>query len=216
MLLDQVGAIESIKSQLNIINNIINKITKKLLINNDAKIIYSGAGTSGRIAVQDGTELYPTFGWPRERVAFLIAGGLASILGSKENAEDDDKSPKYFLEDINANQDDVLIALAASGNTPFTKGSILAAKEKGIYTISISNNPNGAINSLSDDLILLQTGPEMVVGSTRLKAGTSQKICLNLITTMIMVKLGKVKNGQMIEMVASNGVLIPNSFVTLF
>ena len=204
MLADHNTAINVVKQNLENIKNIVEKIIFKLSHNTNSKLIFAGAGTSARIAVQDGAELYPTFGWPKDRLAFVIAGGMSSILFSRENAEDNEETPSVFLDEINAKEEDVLIALAASGNTTFTSSVIKVANSIGVYTISISNNPYGEINLLSNDNIILNTGPEILQGSTRLKAGTAQKVCLNLITTLVMAKLGRVKNGQMIEMVASN------------
>lgn len=204
MLIDHNYAIEVVKKNMENIKNVVEKIVVKLSLKNNSKLIFAGAGTSARIAIQDGAELYPTFGWPRDRLAFIIAGGISSILFSKENAEDDKDKPYTFLKDANVTENDVLIALAASGNTAFTSSVIKFARSMGVFTISISNNPYGEINTLSNMNITLNTGPEILQGSTRLKAGTAQKVCLNLISTLVMSKLGKVKNGQMIEMIASN------------
>ena len=168
------------------------------------RLIYVGAGTSGRIGVQDGVELFPTFNWPRERVNFIIAGGDKAILEAVENAEDSINEAIQSVKNKKINSKDVLICLAASGNTPFTCKVIEEAFNKGALTIAISNNPEGNILKFGKVKIILDTKEEVIAGSTRLKAGTAQKICLNIISSMVMTKLGRVKNGLMNNMVPTN------------
>ena len=207
MLNSHAESIRVISSNLTNLKNIVSKVYYHLCKNEDSRIIYAGAGTSGRIGVQDGVELYPTFGWPRFRVAFLIAGGSKALLEPVENAEDNIKA---VLEGIDANpvsKKDVIIALAASGNTPYTCKVVEDSDKIGALTIGISNNPNCRLLDNSKLKICLNTGPEIVAGSTRLKAGTAQKICLNLISTLLMSKFGRVKEGQMSHMVVTNDKL---------
>ncbi len=204
MLNSQKKAIESINNILPELNEIIEKITKHLNQSAHGRIIYCGAGTSARIGVQDGVELHPTFGWPQKRIGFVIAGGNQALTQSIENAEDDINNAEFMVKQLSVSKFDVFFALTASGNTAFTCKASEVATSLGALTLGICNNPKGDLFSRSKLNILLNTGKEVVAGSTRLKAGTSQKICLNLISTMVMVNLGKVKNGRMINLVATN------------
>ena len=151
--------------------------------------------------------MYPTFNWPKERLDFIIAGGINALLNAIENAEDDTYSAEKIAEDKMIFHEDVVIGLAASGNTPFTCKVLEKAKNQNALTIAISNNPNGEILKYGHHKIILNTKEEVIAGSTRLKAGTAQKICLNVISSMVMVKMGRVKNGRMNEMVPTNAKL---------
>ncbi len=168
------------------------------------RLIYCGAGTSGRIGVQDGAELPPTFDWPEQQLGLLIAGGQAALTRAVENAED---STDFAEADMAAQKPgslDVVIALAASGATPYAVACLELAKKAGALSIGIANSPNARLLAIADHPILIETGAEPIAGSTRLKAGTSQKIVLNLLSTTIMLRLGRVWRGQMVDMVARN------------
>lgn len=205
MLNNQAESFNALKGQLNEIEIAVGQIYKHLKKSTLGRIIYCGAGTSARIGVQDGTELFPTFGWPKKRVGFIVAGGKSSIFEAIENAEDNsEKVLNSILDGPVVNYNDVLIALAASGNTPFTCQVVQEANKLGALTLGISNNLHSKLLNLSNLQIFLDTGPEVVAGSTRLKAGTSQKVCLNLISTLLMSKMGRIKNGYMSHMVATN------------
>ena len=180
------------------------KIYQHLKINPKGRLIYVGAGTSGRIGVQDGVELLPTFSWPKSRLDYIIAGGDAAVLNSIENAEDDILEAAKIVLTKSINSEDVIIGLAASGNTPFTCKVLEEAKKKKALTIAISNNPHGKLLEFGKYKIILDTKEELIAGSTRLKAGTAQKICLNVMSSLVMVKMGRVKNGIMNEMVLTN------------
>lgn len=171
------------------------------------RLIYAGAGTSGRIGVQDGAELTPTFDWPEERLGFAIAGGDEAILHAVENAEDsvDDGTEAMRRADIGPN--DVVIGLAASGRTPYTLAAIGEAKARGALTLGIANNRGSALLRTADLGILIETGEEVVAGSTRMKAGTAQKIVLNLFSTLLMIRMGRVYRGLMVHMRATNAKL---------
>lgn len=164
------------------------------------RLVYAGAGTSARIAVQDGAELSPTFNWPHDKVAFAIAGGEGALLRAVENAEDSRADGAARMGEIGVGGDDVVLGLAASGNTPFTVAALQAARERGALTIGVANNSGAALLKVSEYPILLETGQEPIAGSTRLKAGTAQKVALNLFSTMVMVRLGKVYRGLMVHM----------------
>lgn len=168
------------------------------------RMIYAGAGTSGRIGVQDGSELLPTYGWPADRLVFVMAGGLGALVRSVEGAEDDEAEGVRAVADARIGVDDVVIGIAASGTTPFTMGVLRAASAAGAVTIALANNPEASLLSVARHVIIAETGSEVIAGSTRMKAGTAQKIVLNLLSTTIMVKLGRVYRGMMVHMRASN------------
>lgn len=180
------------------------KIYEHLNSSRNGRLIYVGAGTSGRIGVQDGVELLPTFNWPKSRLDYIIAGGNRAVLNSIENAEDDMFKAIKIVSKKLINSQDVLIGLAASGNTPFTCKVLEEANKKEALTIAISNNPSGKLLEFGKYKIILDTKEELIAGSTRLKAGTAQKICLNVISSMVMVKMGRVKNGIMSNLLPTN------------
>ena len=181
-----------------------NEIFQHLNLNPKGRLIYVGAGTSGRIGVQDGVELLPTFNWPKSRLDYIIAGGNRAVLNSIENAEDDILKATEVVSQKLINSQDILIGLAASGNTPFTCKVLEEANKKEALTIAISNNPDGKLLEFGKYAIILDTKEELIAGSTRLKAGTAQKICLNIISSLVMVKMGRVKNGKMTHMLPTN------------
>ena len=168
------------------------------------RIIYVGAGTSGRSGVQDGSELPPTYDWPADRVVFAMAGALGALVRSVEGAEDNEGAGAQAMAEAEVTADDVVIGLAASGTTPYTIGALRAATAKGAVTIAIANNSGAPLLTVARHPILVETGSEVVAGSTRMKAGTAQKIVLNLFSTAVMVKLGRVYRGLMVHMRASN------------
>ncbi len=171
------------------------------------RLVYAGAGTSIRIAVQDGTELGPTFNWPEARVAYLIAGGDAALRRGIEGAEDNTEDARAQATQAALGPQDVVIGIAASGRTPFTVAALLAARAAGALTLGIACNPDTPLLQAADHAILTQTGAEVVAGSTRMKAGTAQKVVLNMISTQIMVRLGHVHEGLMVDMRAQNAKL---------
>lgn len=172
-----------------------------------SRLIYVGAGTSGRVAMLDGVELAPTFGWPKERIVFLLAGGAASFSEAREGAEDDETAARDAIRDAVCGPQDVVFALAASGATPFTLSAIDAARQRGALTFGFANNPDSPLLDAAEHGILLDTGAEVLAGSTRLAAGTSQKMALNILSTAIMIRLGKVYQGRMVDMKATNAKL---------
>jgi N-acetylmuramic acid 6-phosphate etherase len=164
------------------------------------RIVYAGAGTSGRVAVQDGSELGPTFDWPSERIAFLIAGGSSALLHPSEGAEDDRDDGERQAMQATLGPADVLIAVAASGRTPFTLAVAQAARRQGALTIGVCNSPAAPLTSACELGITVDTGPELLAGSTRMKAGTAQKVVLNMISTQVMIRMGRVHESYMVEM----------------
>src|SRR4051812_15866343 len=172
------------------------------------RLVYAGAGTSGRIAVQDGAELRPTYDWPAERLVFVMAGGMQAVLSSVEGAEDDEAKGADAIAEAKVSQNDVVIAVAASGTTPFTIGALRCAGTKGAVCIAVANNRGAPLFALARHKILIETGTEVLAGSTRMQAGTAQKIVLNLFSTAVMVKLGRVYRGLMVSMRATNAKLL--------
>lgn len=171
------------------------------------RIVYAGAGTSGRVAVQDGVELVPTFGWPWERLAFAMAGGQTALMQAVENSEDDRGAGVAFAQDHDIGPTDVVVGVAASGRTPYTLGLVESARAAGALVIGVANNPETALLSAAHHAIFLETGPEPVTGSTRMRAGTAQKVALNVWSTAVMVRLGGVYKGLMVGMRATNAKL---------
>jgi N-acetylmuramic acid 6-phosphate etherase len=170
----------------------------------DGRLVYAGAGTSGRLAVLDGTELEPTFGWSRDRLLYWIAGGMDALIRSVENAEDDEDSARELARSARLNEHDVVIGVSASGSTPFTVAAVREASASGALTIALASNAESPLLLAAGHPIWLDTGAELVSGSTRMKAGTAQKIALNLLSTAIMVRLGHVHAGLMVDMRVSN------------
>jgi N-acetylmuramic acid 6-phosphate etherase len=171
------------------------------------RLVYVGAGTSGRIAVQDGTELPPTYNWPNDRLVFVMAGGMKALLQSSEGAEDRSEDGSRAIIDGMIGSDDVVLGVAASGTTPFTVGALRTASERGAVTIAVANNRDAPLFAVARHAILVETGTEVVAGSTRMQAGTAQKIVLNLFSTAVMVRLGRVYRGLMVNMRARNAKL---------
>jgi N-acetylmuramic acid 6-phosphate etherase len=179
-----------------------------LRLSQGGRLLYAGAGTSGRLAYLDSSELTPTFGWSRERAVVVMAGGKSAVFQAAEGAEDDFAIGKADLLALKPTNNDVLIGIAASGGTPYVLGALEAAKESGVLRIALSNNPNTKILEFADVPIVLDTGAEIISGSTRLKAGTAQKIALNTLSSGIMVRLHKVYGNLMVDLQATNIKLV--------
>lgn len=172
------------------------------------RIIYVGAGTSGRLGLLDSVELYPTFSWPPNRSIAILAGGPSAIHEAVEGAEDDHERGVRDLTELRPEPRDVVVLLAASGATPYTLGALAAARAAGAYTIGIANNPGSPLAEGADAGIILDTGPEIISGSTRLKAGTAQKIALNTFSSAVMVRLNKVFGNLMVDVRPTNAKLV--------
>lgn len=172
------------------------------------RLFYIGAGTSGRLGILDASEIPPTFGMPHERVVGLIAGGDTAIRKAVENAEDATNQAWLDLKIHEINDTDVVVGIAASGSTPYVIGGLETAKQNGILTAAITNNPGAPIAQVADIPIEINVGPEFLTGSTRMKSGTSQKLVLNMISTALMIKIGRVKGNKMVNMQLSNEKLV--------
>ena len=171
------------------------------------RIVYVGAGTSGRIASMDSAEMPPTFGIESDRFIALIAGGSEAGSKAVEDAEDDIYGAVSAINDLHLTRNDIVIGIAASGTTPFVVGAVRHARQKGIWTCGIANNRRTPLLEEADLGIFLDTGPEVLTGSTRLKAGTAQKLALNRISTAAMVLSGKVVENLMVDVKAKNAKL---------
>jgi N-acetylmuramic acid 6-phosphate etherase len=202
---EQVAAAEAVRAALPAIAVAVDDAVPAL--QRGGRIVYAGAGTSGRIGVQDGAELPPTFDWPTGRVIFAMAGGMDALTRSSEGAEDNEQAGAQAMIDNKITADDVVIGLAASGTTPFTIGALRAASKAGAVTIAVANNPGAPLFEVARHRILADTGSEVIAGSTRMKAGTAQKIVLNLFSTAVMVRMGRVFRGLMVDMRARNAKL---------
>ena len=178
------------------------------LVKQGGRIFYMGAGTSGRLGVLDASEIPPTFGMPPTLIIGLIAGGDTALRNPVENAEDNTTRGWEELTEHNINSKDTVIGIAASGTTPYVIGAMHAAREHGILTGCITSNPNSPMAAEADVPIEMIVGPEYVTGSSRMKSGTGQKMILNMITTSVMIQLGRVKGNKMVNMQLSNQKLV--------
>ncbi len=188
------------------IEALVNVVVDKM--NNGGRLFYIGAGTSGRLGILDASEIPPTYGMPHGKVIGLIAGGDGAIRKAVENAEDDAQQAWKDLEEHLINQNDVLIGIAASGRTPYVIGGVKEARRQGIVTGCITCNQGSELSQQVDFPIEVVVGPEFVTGSTRMKAGTAQKLVLNMISTSVMIKLGRVKGNKMVDMLLTNQKLV--------
>jgi len=171
------------------------------------RLIYLGAGTSGRLAVLDAAELKPTFDWPPARAVALMAGGEGALIQAVEGAEDDPHAAAQALDALAIGAADVVIAVAASGRTPYTLAGLRHAQSCGALGIAVTNVPGSPLAAQADIALVAATGAEIIAGSTRMKAGTAQKILLNCLSTGIMMRLGHVWRGRMVEMRPTNAKL---------
>ncbi len=207
MLAGQDTALAAVRAALPAIEGAVTAAAPLLAEGRVGRLAYAGAGTSGRLAMLDGAELTPTFGWPASRCVFLVAGGASSASVAQEGAEDGVEAARAACEGAGLGGGDVLIALAASGRTPFTLAAAAAARRAGVLTIGIANDPEAPLLAACRYPILLRTGPEVLAGSTRMAAGTAQKIALTLLSTAIMIRNGKVFRGRMVDMRPTNDKL---------
>ena len=202
---DQV-AVEAVGLVLDKIENLISKLVPQL--KKGGRLFYTGAGTSGRLGVLDASECPPTFGTNPEMVKGLIAGGVEALHQSIENAEDDYLQGWNDLQENQIDRNDFVIGIAASGTTPYVLGALEKCQKNGIVTGCITCNLNSPLTHFSDFPIEVVVGPEFVTGSSRMKAGTAQKLILNMITTSSMIKLGRIKGNKMIDIQMTNVKLV--------
>ena len=197
---------KAISLQLPAIQRAIDVIVDRLM--HGGRLIYIGAGTSGRLGVLDAAECGPTFSISDDQVIALIAGGETALKHAVEGAEDDSELGVTDLKSIGLRANDAVVGIAASGRTPYVIGAVDYARSIGAATISLTSNPQSELSSHVDFPIEIDSGPEVLAGSTRLKSGTSQKLVLNMISTSLMIKLGRVQGNKMVDMQLSNHKLI--------
>ncbi len=179
------------------------------------RLFYIGAGTAGRIGILDASECPPTFGTDPELVQGFIAGGPTAVMQAVENAEDDDRAAGEELRAAGLTEADTVVGISASGRTPYVVGGLAFAKEVGALTVAVAQNRGSATGRVADIPIEVVVGPEFVAGSTRLKSGTAQKLVLNMLSTLAMVRLGKTYRGVMVDLVATNEKLHARSVRTV-
>jgi N-acetylmuramic acid 6-phosphate etherase len=197
------GAIEKILPQIEIV---VHAIVDKMI--SGGRLFYIGAGTSGRLAIMDATECPPTFGVPANLVNAIIAGGKKAIANAVENAEDDTEQGWKDLQEHAITNQDVVIGISASGTTPYVIGALKKCGENNIVTASISCNLNSPLSQIASHAIEIIVGPEFITGSTRMKSGTSEKMVLNMISTAVMIQLGRIEDNEMVNMQLTNKKLI--------
>ncbi|UII55339.1 N-acetylmuramic acid 6-phosphate etherase [Cytobacillus spongiae] len=198
---DQTVAL-AVGKTISVIAKVVDSIVEKM--EDGGRLLYIGAGTSGRLGILDASECPPTYSTDPEKVVAIIAGGEQAIQYPMEGAEDDEEAG---IEEICVHQvssKDVVVGIAASGRTPYTIGALKEAKKRGAVTASIVCSPNSPMGQIADHDIVAEVGPEVVTGSTRMKAGTAQKLILNMLTTASMIKLGKVYSNLMVDVMPSN------------
>ncbi len=192
----------SVEKVIPTIHLLVEAITEKLM--NGGRLFYIGAGTSGRLGLVDASECPPTFGVPNDLVIGIIAGGHQAMFHAVENAEDNEQQAWIDLQSYSISNLDVVVGIAASGTTPYVIGGLKTCRSNGITTGSISCNENSPISKEADFPIEVIVGPEFITGSTRMKSGTAQKMVLNMISTSVMIKMGRIKGNKMVNMQLTN------------
>jgi N-acetylmuramic acid 6-phosphate etherase len=196
----------AVEDQLDAISKLVSEIVPRM--KKGGRLFYIGAGTSGRLGILDASECPPTYGVPHDWVLGIIAGGDHAIRKAVENAEDNPNQAWKDIQEFGVNQNDTIIGIAASGTTPYVIGGVKAANQAGLLTGCITCNLNSPLAAAVKFPIQVIVGPEFVTGSTRMKAGTAQKLVLNMISTTVMIKLGRVKGNKMVDMQLSNKKLV--------
>ncbi len=202
---DQAQAAQAVLAAAASLAEAVTQATARLRLG--GRLVYVGAGTSGRLGLLDSVELYPTFSWPHAKAVALLAGGPGAMMQAVEGAEDDTAQGGADLAALHVGPQDVVLLLAASGATPYTLGAGEEARHRGALTIAFSNNPDAPLTGAADIGITLATGAELISGSTRLKAGTAQKIALNTFSSAVMVQLHKVYGNLMVDVMPTNAKL---------
>jgi len=196
----------AIEAVIPVIEKVVDGIVEKMKMG--GRLFYIGAGTSGRLGIVDASEITPTYGMPHGKIIGIIAGGDTAIRKAVENAEDDATQAWKDLLHHQINENDFLIGIAASGKTPYVIGGVQDARNHNVKTACITCNTHSLLGKEVDYAIEIEVGPEFVTGSTRMKAGTAQKLVLNMISTTVMIKLGKVKGNKMVDMMLTNNKLV--------
>ena len=196
----------AVEAALSQIEQLVDAIVERML--SGGRLFYIGAGTSGRLGILDASEIPPTYGMPPGVVIGVIAGGDKAITTPVESAEDDEQQGWEDLQEFAISDKDVVVGVAASGSTPYVIGALRHCQQNNIVTGSISCNPNAEVSKVADHPVEVIVGPEFVTGSTRMKSGTAQKLVLNMISTTVMIQLGRVEGNRMVNMQLTNDKLI--------
>ena len=204
LLNSQQQAVDAVRAVQAVLAKAVAASALRLSSDQQGRLILVGAGASGRIAVQDGAELWPTYGWPAERLILQIAGGDGALLHSIEGVEDDPQDAQQQVKQFNVNQHDVVLGLAASGRSPWTCAWLDTARKQSALTIGFSNNADTPLLAAAEYPVLLDSGAEVLAGSTRMASGTAQKIVLNLFSTLLMIRLNRTHGNLMVDMAATN------------
>lgn len=204
---------DAIAERADVIASAVDGITDRF--RRGGRLVYIGAGTAGRIGVLDASECPPTFGTDPSMVVGIIAGGEAAIRSAVENAEDDTDAAEQSLRELGLTELDTVVGISASGRTPYVVGGLQYARGIGALTIAIASNRDSDIGAAAEIPIEIVTGPEFISGSTRLKSGTAQKLVVNMLTTLSMIKLGKTYRGVMVDLLATNEKLHARSIRTV-
>ena len=203
LLSSQQQAVQAVRLASEQLENAVTEAAVRLA-GASGRLILAGAGASGRLAVQDGAEMWPTYGWPADRLLLCMAGGSTALLESVEGVEDDAVSARDAVSQASVNADDVVVALAASGQSAWTVAWLEAARERDALTIGMANNADTPLLQLAQCPVYLDSGAEVLAGSTRMAAGTAQKIALNLFSTTLMIRLNRTYGNLMVDMAAVN------------
>lgn len=201
MLDDQLDAVEAVRMAMPALTAAVDATTARLS-ESDGRMIYVGAGTPGRLGLQDASECPPTFG--SDRIIAILAGGNRAAAAAQEGAEDDPLAAQRDIDAAGVGADDVVVGVTASGQTPYTVAAVQTARDRDALTVGISCNPDATLSAYADHAIEVVTGPELIAGSTRLKAGTAQKIVLNTLSTLVMVQLGRTFGNLMVDVRTAN------------
>ena len=204
LLNSQQQAVDAVRAVQPVVAGAVTAAAARLAGHQHGRLILVGAGASGRLAVQDGADLWPTYGWPAERLLLQIAGGEGALLQSIEGVEDDPHDAQQQVQRFKVNQHDVVLGLAASGRSPWTCAWIESARGVGALTIGFSNNADTPLLAAAEHAVLLDSGAEVLAGSTRMAAGTAQKVVLNLFSTLLMIRLNRTHGNLMVDMAATN------------
>lgn len=197
---------EAVRKTIPVMEQLVERIVERM--KRGGRLFYIGAGTSGRLGVTDASELPPTFGVPFDRVIGLIAGGDGALRRAVEHAEDDTQGAWRDMAPYHPTADDTLVGIAASGTTPYVIGGLREARRHGLLTGAVVCNPGSPVAAEADYALEAVVGPEFVTGSTRMKAGTAQKLMLNMLSTAVMIRLGRVEGNRMVNMQLTNNKLI--------
>lgn len=207
LLSNQQSAVDAVKRARSQLDRAIEQAATRLKDNEHGRLVLLGAGASGRLAVQDGAELWPTFGWPHERLLCCMAGGATALVQSVEGVEDDSEAAMLQAQEHAISQQDVVVAVAASGRSAWTCAWQSQARMSGALCIGMASNADTPLLQQADCPVLLETGPEVLAGSTRMAAGTAQKIALNLFSTTLMIRMNRTYGNLMVDMAAVNNKL---------